>query len=77
MATASPIQYTASGSEGSVVVFTALIAKIILLAFLGDNIVSPVLSAPDVDSYVFDTSTGTITFGAVIQPNQIITILYR
>jgi hypothetical protein len=77
MALAQSEIYTANGTEGTSKTYSVLVGKTILLSFLGDKILAPVASSPTPEQYVFDDSTGEITYGTDLQDTQTTQIIYR
>jgi hypothetical protein len=77
MALAQSEIYTADGTEGTSKTYSVLIGKTVLLCFLGDKILKPVSSSPTPEQYVFDDTTGAITYGTDLQNLQTAQIIYR
>lgn len=78
MANSQNLTYTATGAEGSAVpAQAALIAQRVLLCFLGDKILVPQVTAPGVNDFVYNATTGVITVGVIIQAGQILQVIYR
>ena len=71
------ITYKGLGTEGTDITLSSLIEKEILLLFKGDKLLSPVVSDPTPDQYVYDKTIGILSFGNDIEEQQIINLLIK
>jgi len=67
--------YTATGTEGTALVISALAAKAVLMIAREGSTLYPVVSAPDSVSYIWDFTT--ITFGLALNFGERFLILYK
>lgn len=76
-ASVSALDFTATGAEGMTLVLPALIGATVLLLTYNSVVFVPENPVTDSSGYMFNTNTGTFTFGLNLQPQDIIQILYE